>query len=120
MTIIADLMTPAPYTVRPSDLVGDTRDTMLGSGVHCLPVVDDDDGYPIGIVTSWDLVEEYGPDEPIRNAMTSKVLTIGPDRFPSEAATEMRTNFVHHLVVIDDKAEIVGVVSSLDLLSEIT
>ena len=117
--LVADVMTPSPFTVRPEDVVGETRDLMLDSGVHCVPVVDDD-GAPIGIVTSWDLVEEYAPLESIRNAMTTKVKSIGSHQHVSEAASIMCGNFIHHLVVVDDAHQLVGVVSSLDLLSELT
>lgn len=118
MTTVADLMTPAPHTARPSDLVGDTRDVLLQEGIHCLPVVDDD-GHAVGIVTSWDLVEEYAPQESIQNAMSERIRTIGAHQFAGEAAMEMRTNFIHHLVVVDASARVVGVLSSLDLLAEL-
>ena len=118
MTLIADLMTPAPLTVKATDVVGDVRDTILELGVHCLPVSDNDD-HPIGIVTSWDLVEEYAPQESIQNAMTLRVQTIGAHQSPAEAANEMLTNAIHHLVVVDDQRRIVGVLSSLDLLTEV-
>jgi CBS domain-containing protein len=115
---VGDLMTPAPFTINPGDLVGDTRDTMLEAGIHCVPVVDDD-GTPVGIVTSWDLVEEYAPMESIQNAMTTKVRTIGSHELVSEAATTMCTNFIHHLVVVDRSNHLVGVLSSLDLLGQL-
>ena len=117
-TTVGDLMTPAPFTVHRGDLVGDTRDTMLESGVHCVPVVDDD-GTPVGIVTSWDLVEEYAPMESIDNAMTTKVETIGSHQHASEAAATMTSNYIHHLVVVDEENHLVGVLSSLDLLAEV-
>ena len=110
-TTVGDLMTPAPFTIHRGDLVGDTRDTMLESGVHCVPVV-------VGIVTSWDLVEEYAPMESIDNAMTTKVETIGSHQHASEAAAAMTSNFIHHLVVVDEENHLVGVLSSLDLLAE--
>ena len=119
MTTIADLMTHGPYTVRPDDLVGDTRDVMLETGVHCIPVIDDNDRV-VGIVTSWDLVDEYPPEESIRNAMSARVKRIGAHQSPSDAAKEMRASSIHHLVVVDDMGAIVGVLSSLDLLAEIT
>ena len=118
MTDVRDLMTPAPFTASRQDDVGSTRDAMLDSGIHCLPVTDPA-GHPVGIITSWDLVEEYAPQESIENAMTSKVIAIGVDDSISEAAILMRTNFVHHLVVVDAANEVVGILSSLDLLEEL-
>ena len=115
MTTVGELMSTAPFTIRCNDAVGDTRDALLSSGIHCVPVVDDE-GTPVGIVTSWDLVEEYGPLEAVRNVMTSRVQTIGGHQHVSEAATAMRTNAIHHLVVVDESKHVIGVLSSLDLL----
>lgn len=119
MTDIGELMTPAPFTIERSELVGPVRDAMLDSGIHCLPVTDPQ-GHPVGIVSSWDLVEEYAPQESIENAMTRKVITVGAHESVEEAALLMRLNFIHHLVVVNDADEVVGVVSSLDLLSELS
>ena len=117
MSTIEDLMTPTPITLGADDEVGLARDAMLEAGVHCLPVVAD--GAPIGVVSSWDLVEEYAPLESIRNAMTSRVLTIGTDEDASTAAAVMQSNVVHHLVVVDVGGQVVGIVSSLDLLADL-
>jgi CBS domain-containing protein len=116
-SIINELMTTTAVTARRTDVVGPIRDMMLESGIHCLPVTDEN-GHPVGIVSSWDLVEEYGSQESVENAMTSKVITIGGHQSVYEAATMMKSNFIHHLVVVDPANEVVGVLSSLDLLGE--
>ena len=118
MTAVGELMTETPLTASSNDLVGTTRDALLNSGVHCVPVIDDE-GRPVGIVSSWDLVEEYAPQESIRNAMTTNVRTIGSHQEVEEAAVMMQTNFIHHLVVVDDSNHTIGFVSSLDLLTAI-
>lgn len=119
MTTVRELMTETPITLGVDHEIGLARDTILESGVHCLPVVDDDGG-PVGIVSSWDLVEEYAPLESVRNAMTQRVLTIGPDEDAAAAAAVMQSNVVHHLVVVDHTGTVIGVISSLDLLSAVT
>lgn len=117
MQTVNDLMSTTVLTAAPDDLIGPVRDTMLDSGVHCVPVVDDA-GHPVGVVSAWDLVEEFAPQEGVANAMTPKVLTVGPNALVEEAAMLMRDNFVHHLVVVDEEA-VVGIVSSFDLLGVI-
>ena len=67
MRNVNDLMSSELLTVHRNELVGAVRDLMLDSGVHCVPVVDDE-LHPLGVVTSWDLVEEYAPEEAITNA----------------------------------------------------
>lgn len=115
MTTVRELMTAAPYTVNHNETIGPIRDAILDSGFHCLPVLDGD-GVPVGIVSSWDLVEEYAPQESVRNAMTTGVLTIGANDDIEVAAKTMTTNFVNHLVVVEEE-RVVGVISSLDLVS---
>ncbi len=117
MRTVDDVMTTTLITAKPNDLVGPIRDAMLDSGVHCLPVVEDDGGL-VGIISAWDLVEEYSPQEGIANAMTTTVLTIGPSALVEEAAAMMCDNFVHHLVVLE-REKVVGIVSSFDLLGEL-
>lgn len=115
MQTVSDLMTRDLVSVNARDIVGDVRDMVLDSGIHCVPVLDDEH-HPVGIVTSWDLVEEYAPAESIANAMTDRVLTIGADEPVSQAATTMMTNWVHHLVVTDEAGHVCGILSSFDLL----
>jgi predicted transcriptional regulator len=115
---VAEVFSPVTITRRANDLVGQVRDDMLEAGIHCVPIVDDG-GVPIGIVSSWDLVDEYQPMEAISNAMTPRVIAIGAHEPLQEAAREMRNNYVHHLVVVDDVGSMIGVISSMDLLDEI-
>ena len=115
MKLVKDMMTSQVISVRPNDLIGDVRGTFLSTGVHCLPVLDDN-ACAVGVVSSWDLVEEYQPQESVSNAMTDHVFTIGPSASVNEAAETMRDNFVHHLIVVDPEQTVIGILSSFDLL----
>ena len=103
-------------TAEPSELVGDVRERILSTGVHFLPVVAD--GRAVGVVSSWDLVEEYQPEESITNVMTDRVIMIGPHASITDATHRMLDEFIHHLVVVDDQGKVVGILSSFDLLAE--
>ena len=118
MRRVSDVMSPVVLSVAVDDVVGDVRDKILDSGVHFVPVLDRADK-PVGVVSSYDLVEEYGPAEGIVNAMSPGVTTIGCDESLPEAAAVMRDSFIHHLVVVDQHDEMVGVLSTFDLLGEI-
>ena len=115
MRTVSDLMSTELLTVSPGEMVGKVRDMMLDAGVHCVPVVDDE-GHAVGVVTSWDLVEEFAPTESVTNAMSEKVAAIGPDETLSQAAGVMMTNWIHHLIVVDDAGRAQGILSSFDLL----
>lgn len=116
MSSVAEIMAPDPITAHPNELVGEVRDRILDTGIHFLPVVDD--GQAVGVVSSLDLVEEYGPEESVTNAMTDKVVKIGPHASADDAARRMLDEFIHHLVVVDENGELVGILSSFDLLAE--
>ena len=113
---VAEIMAPEPIIAQPSELVGDVRDRILSTGVHFLPVVQD--GRAIGVVSSWDLVEEYQPQESITNVMTNRVVMIGPHASIEDATHRMLNEFIHHLVVVDEQGKVVGILSSFDLLAE--
>lgn len=113
---MADVMTPSPFTVAADDRVGVVQAAMLESGVHCVPVLDDE-GHSIGIVSSWDLVDDHPPDDRIEQTMTTKVVQVGEAETIPEAAALMRSNFIHHLVVVDEAGGVIGVLSSMDLVA---
>jgi CBS domain-containing protein len=49
--------------------------------------------------------------------MTSPVASIGPEATLVDAARAMLRHRVHHLPVVDDEQRLVGIVSTMDLLS---
>jgi CBS domain-containing protein len=92
------------------------RDMLLGTGIHAVPVVDHA-GKVAGIVTSWDLVEEWDAAQGVVTVMSDRVRTVVPNTSLVEAARTMRDAGVHHLVVLGASDQPVGIVSSLDLLA---
>jgi CBS domain-containing protein len=107
-------MTDRPRTLRSTDVVGNVRDLMLTTDVHGVPVLDLGRTL-VGIVTSTDLIEEWPPDTPITEVMSDAVEVVAPGMSLVDAGRRMRSNRIHHLVVMDGE-DVVGVVSSFDLL----
>jgi CBS domain-containing protein len=94
--------------------VADAREALLDQRVSALPVLDSH-SRPVGMVTKTDLVASLAEDLPVAMLMSSRVLTCAAETSVFDAARVMRTNHVHHLVVVhDDRA--VGVLSVFDLL----
>jgi len=118
MRTVAEIMSTDVRMVDSTDVVGPVRDLLLGTGIHALPVVDRT-GAVIGIVTSWDLVEEWGPDQGIVTVMSDRVRTVDSATSLIEAARAMRDSGIHHLVVVAPDGSVEGMVSSLDLLGEL-
>ena len=118
MTQIHDLMSESLQTAGPDDTVADTRALIQDIGVHALPVLDDQ-GHLAGIVTSIDLADELDGMATVASVMTDVVHTVRADTEVAMAASFMRGLQINHLVVTDDAAEVVGIVSAWDLLESL-
>lgn len=113
---VRDIMATEVRTVSTTELVGPVRDLLLGTGIHAVPVVDQS-GKVVGIVSSWDLVEEWDAAQGVVTVMSDRVRAVVPNTPVVEAARTMRDAGVHHLVVLGASDQPVGIVSSLDLLA---
>jgi CBS domain-containing protein len=111
---VADVMSERVMLVTRRQSIGHVRELMSRHGVHSVPVVNSDKE-PIGIVTSMDLVGETNDDAPVGQLMTRDVQTVPKYADVSLAARVMRNHHIHHLVVTHER-EVVGILSSFDLL----
>ncbi len=117
MKTVRDLMTVDVSTVDRSEVVGTVRDRLLDRRIHAVPVVDAG-GRVVGIVSSLDLVEEWAPEQGITTVMSTDVRFVDSGATVAQVASAMLDERIHHLVVVDG-TELVGIVSSLDLLREL-
>ncbi len=117
---VADLMTEDLLSILPHDNVGRARHVMVSNGVHAVLVMDGNDVR--GIVTSTDLLDSWPDDEPIATVMTQAPVSISVQTPLRDAAHVMVVGRTHHLLVddeVDGESEVVGILSSLDLLEAI-
>ena len=79
---------------------------------------------PIGIITERDIVRQIGSSElfvvqaPIRQIMSTPLVTIRPNSLIRDAIEIMRLKNISRLPVIDNKGIMVGIVTYKDLLKE--
>jgi CBS domain-containing protein len=79
---------------------------------------------PIGIITERDIVRQIGSSElfivqaPIRQIMSTPLVTIRPNSLIRDAIGTMRQKNISRLPVIDNKGIMVGIVTYKDLLKE--
>jgi len=120
-------MTSPVVSVGPADLLQEAHERMVDARVSSLVVVED--GAPIGVISRTDLLRAghrgtgstpkaaslVFPDRTVADEMTAEVVTVGPDAPLSEAAAAMVRARVHRVLVVD-RAAIVGVVSTRDLM----
>lgn len=116
-TKISEIMSATVILAKPSYTIRNVRELMERHRIHAVPVVDSSsDKIVRGIVTSADLARFSGDETPVEHAMSGEVKTLRADAEANEAARLMRAHKIHHIVVTDQD-RVIGIVSSLDLLS---
>ena len=111
---IADLMQKSVVTTLPHKSLGHVRDIMKKNGISSVPVVNTDKE-PVGIITTSDLAKGHDEGTPISRIMPEHVYTVPAYNQVHIAARIMRNHHIHHVVVTHEH-EIVGIISSFDLL----
>lgn len=118
---VKDLMTTPARTCRVTAPLAEAAKTMLDESCGCLPIVDAR-GHLVGILTDRDIClavatrHERPNDIPVREAMTSRVFTCGPDDPIDTALVTMKEHRVRRLPVVDAKGRLKGVLSADDMV----
>jgi len=103
---------------------------MVQNHVGCIPVVDDR-RRPIGMITKFDIVEQLeafmrsvGNGSPMPADLAARTadelmmplaMTLDEHATVAHAAAMMATEDMHHVIVVSDHAQLVGVVSTKDI-----
>ena len=139
---VAEIMTRPVKTISLNASVADTLRIMM-KGITTLPVVDDS-GHYVGIISRTDLMEAlYEEDQQlaryieseglpnptmiaavdtcnerlVRELMSAQLTAATLRTTIKQACQLMSDNQIHHLPVVENGQNIVGIVSSLDLLN---
>lgn len=130
-TRVRDVMTNLVLTVRPEDQITQVAKRLLASRISGAPVVEE--GRLVGIVSETDLVKSdtaarrnvslLGRDRNrpagktmVREVMTTRVVSIGPEATIWEAASLIDRHSVRRLPVVDKDGFVIGVVARADLI----
>jgi CBS domain-containing protein len=126
----ADVMTRPVLTVRADDSVEQVAALLTGNNITAAPVLGAD-GDLIGIVSEGDLLRaraphgpdasyQAGPAQPhavvVAEVMTRGVVVMPMDADLSEVAEIMLRDNLHSVPIVDDTAQVAGIISRLDLL----
>ncbi len=114
---IRDVMTPYPTTVTPDDSIQNAARIMRDQDTGVVPV--GDNGRPVGMITDRDIVVRAVADgsqlsRPVREIVTSAVVTVTPETSTREAAQLMSEHQIRRLPVVENE-RLVGIVSLGDL-----
>jgi CBS-domain-containing membrane protein len=112
---ITQVMTRTPVTARATSSVPALVALMTEHHIGCIPIVDELDR-PTGIVTKLDLVECRDDErQTAREVMMPHAMFLLEDATVARAAALMTTEGFHHLLVVDARRALVGVVSTFDI-----
>jgi len=112
---VGDLMSGDIVAVDGLDPVEAVREILLASGLHALPVLDEG-ARAIGIVTLADLFNAEDEQQPVSSVMAQPIVTIDVQASLAEAASVMKSEYLHHLIVTEG-LETIGILSTFDLLT---
>jgi CBS domain-containing protein len=110
------------HTVSPEDTVFHALETMAERGVGALVVVDD--GAVVGMFSERDYARKVilhgraSRDTAVRDIMSERVVTIGPERTVADCMASMTEHRIRHLPVVEGD-QLIGMVSIGDVVKAI-
>ncbi len=102
-----------PVTVRPDQRIDEALALMERYGISGLPVVVDK--RLVGILTNRDLRFEKRLDKPVREVMTSEVITARPDVSLEEAKEILQAHRIEKLPLVDEHDRLCGLITVKDM-----
>ena len=120
---VKDWMVDVIVFVDPDITVTHALELMRRRYIHSLIVNKTKDNPEFGIVTSTDISDkiiarELNPSNvKVREIMNSPLITIPQDWSLKDCALKMKEKRIHHLPVVDDGGELVGMISDTDFLA---
>ena len=92
-------------------------DLMRKENKAVLPVIKEDNNKLVGVVTRSDLINN--PDEEqIAMLMSRNLIVASPDEDVKDVASRMIENDVRRVPVVNDDGELVGIITSFDIVSQ--
>jgi IMP dehydrogenase len=102
-----------PITVHPEQKIGDALAIMERHRISGLPVIIDE--RLVGILTSRDLRFERRPDRPVREVMTTRVVTARPGISLEDAKEILQAHRIEKLPLVDDHNRLRGLITVKDM-----
>ena len=119
---INDILTREVISVSPNTSLSEAVSLMNKRRISCLVILEG--RKPVGIITERDVVWAVHQETPadsveVRWLMSKPVLTVGGEIDILEVYHILTKNMVRHLVVVDRKGEISGVVTASDIVKNL-
>lgn len=120
--LVRHAMTKNVFKISLPASLAEVSSIMLKKRISSLPIVENDK--PVGIITTTDILKLFSdlnktkflnPEVDIKEIMSSPVTTVSQNDQLREAIDLMGDKGFHHLLVVDDSGELIGILSSLDI-----
>lgn len=121
---IQDIMSADPNTVTPDTPITEAARLMKNHNIGMLPVVESEGSRRlVGVITDRDITirhvaEGHLSDCPVREAMTDNVSTCKADENVDRVMNLMAQEQVRRIPIVDERGDLVGVVSQADIVLE--
>ena len=124
---VSNIMTGEVITATADETIKTVCKLMYENDIGSIVIVKrtvDDANKPVGIITERDIVRQIGLSElfivqaPIRQIMSTPLVTIGPNNPIRDAIEIMQVKKIRRLVVIDDREKMVGIITIKDVLKK--
>jgi len=116
---IADIMTREVFTLSPDLPADEAAASLAAHGVGGAPVLEAD-GRIVGILSRTDLTDPErrrpGTSPTVRDLMTPGMLALRASDTAMNAVRLMVREEVHHVIVLGERGELAGIVTSSDVL----
>jgi len=112
--LVKELM-KTPYVIDKDINLGEAAKIMSQKGIGSLIFVIK--GKTKGLITRGDLLKHFGEKKKISQIMPKNVLTINGEETIDDALRIMRENKIKRLPVVDEKKNLVGIISMIDIAS---
>lgn len=126
----SDLMQKGVVVVSPELRLDQFEELLTSEDISGAPVVDTN-GALVGIASKTDIVRalseelrersdsDLGSNLTVEDIMSGEVVTVGPDEDAKAIARKMIDGHLHRVLVVNE-SDVVGIVTSLDLLRLLT
>ena len=102
-----------PVTLPPTALIGEAREIMTRQNISGLPIVES--GAVVGILTNRDLRFHRTDGTPVRNVMTTRLVTASPGTTLEQAKDILHRNKIEKLLLVDDRGSLAGLITMRDI-----
>ncbi len=114
MMLVKDIMTADPITINPDATIMEAEKVLSINKIGRLLVVQK--GKLVGMLTDGDIISEQDLQAPVKEFMSDDLIIINVNSTVQEAAKKISDNHIGGLPVFDDMHNLVGIVTSEDIV----